>query len=140
MTKLGLETNFSVVPGTLPRLRFGNEYTFRVRTVDLAGNGPAMDEAQKIEAALGVNQTAIGTIKYLRFDPVNPPELVPRQLYSPSGNLNNPDTTAYAEGESLERLVIRSNYNQTAEEYARPALSICLLTIGMLHRRKSRFN
>ena len=118
MTKLGLETNFSVVPGTLPRLRFGNEYTFRVRTVDLAGNGPAMDESQKIEAALGINQTAIGTLKYLRFDPVNPPELVPRQLYSPSGNLHNPDTTAYAEGESLARLVIRSNYNQTADEYA----------------------
>ncbi|PEC22862.1 hypothetical protein [Bacillus cereus] len=118
MTRLGLETDFMVEPGTLPRLRFGNDYTFRVRTVDLAGNGPNLEEAKKIEAALSLNHSPIGYLKYLRFDPVNPPELVPRQLYSPSGNLNNPDTTAYAEGESLERLVIRSNYNKTTEEYA----------------------
>ncbi|MCL7749565.1 hypothetical protein [Halalkalibacter alkaliphilus] len=118
MTRLGLETAFMVEHGTLPRLRFGKDYTFRVRTVDLAGNGPNLEEAKKIEAALLLNQSPIGYLKYLRFDPVNPPELVPRQLYSPSGNLNNPDTTAYAEGESLERLVIRSNYNKSTEEYA----------------------
>lgn len=118
MTRLGLETEFTVENGTLPRLRFGKDYTFRVRTVDLAGNGPNLDEAKEIEAALSLKNSPIGFLKYLRFDPVNPPELVPRQLYSPSGNLNSPDTTAYAEGESLERLVIRSNYNKTAKEYA----------------------
>ncbi|MEH7278436.1 hypothetical protein ABWK26_23705 [Bacillus toyonensis] len=118
MTSLGLEVDFMVETGTLPRLRFGNDYTLRVRTVDLAGNGPNLEEAKKIEAALSLNHSPIGYLKYLRFDPVNPPELVPRQLYSPSGNLNNSDTTAYTEGESLERLVIRSNYNKTPEEYS----------------------
>ena len=118
MTRLGLEVDFTVEQGTLPRLRFGNDYTFRVRAVDLAGNGPNLEEAEKIEAALSLNQSPIGSLKYQRFDPVNPPELVPRQLYSPSGNLNNPDTTAYAEGESLERLVIRSNYYLSAKKYA----------------------
>ncbi|MCC2327358.1 hypothetical protein [Bacillus wiedmannii] len=118
MTRLGLEVDFMVEPGTLPRLRFGNDYTLRVRTVDLAGNGPNLEEAKKIEAALSLNHSPIGYLKYRRFDPVNVPELVPRQLYSPSGNLNNPDTTAYTEGESLERLVIRSNYYLTAKEYA----------------------
>ncbi|PGU27139.1 hypothetical protein [Bacillus thuringiensis] len=118
MTRLGLETDFMVEHGTLPRLRYGNDYTFRVRTVDLAGNGPNLEEAKKIEAALSLDKSPIGYLKYLRFDPVNPPELVPRQLYTPIDNLNDTDTTAYAEGESLERLVIRSNYNKTTEEYA----------------------
>ena len=35
---LPMETTFSVVPGSLPRLRFGLTYRLRARAVDLAGN------------------------------------------------------------------------------------------------------
>lgn len=121
MTHLGLETSFKVQVGTLPRLRFGQGYRLRIRTVDLAGNGPTLTEASAIEAAipdLGSSLPEGTPLVYNRFEPINPPELVPRQLYSPSGNLNDPNTSGYSEGESLERLVIRSNFNQSAEEYA----------------------
>ncbi|MCQ6563985.1 hypothetical protein [Paenibacillus mendelii] len=118
MTGLGLETSFRVQDGTLPRLRFGQSYRLRVRTVDLAGNGPTLNEASAIEADLGSCLPKGRPLVYNRFEPINPPELVPRQLYSPSGNLNDPNTSAYTEGESLERLVIRSNYQQSAEEFA----------------------
>ena len=43
-------------------------------------------------------------LTYRRFEPVNPPELVPR--------------LEFTEGESLERLVIRSNFDQNAGDYA----------------------
>jgi len=37
-TAIKLEASFTVQKGTLPRLRFGTRYQFRVRAVDLAGN------------------------------------------------------------------------------------------------------
>ncbi|WP_088546936.1 hypothetical protein [Paenibacillus aquistagni] len=118
MTGLGLETSFRVQEGTLPRLRFGQNYRLRVRTVDLAGNGLTLAEASAIEAGSGASLPQDKPLVYNRFEPINPPELVPRQLYSPSGNLNDSHTSGYTEGESLERLVVRSNFGQTADEYA----------------------
>ncbi|WP_036621686.1 tetratricopeptide repeat protein [Paenibacillus alvei] len=118
MTGLEFETSFRVQDGTLPRLRFGQNYRLRVRTVDLAGNGLTLAEASAIEAGLGSSLPKDKPLKYNRFEPINPPELVPCQLYSPNGNLDDDITTAYTEGESLERLVIRSNFDQTTEEYA----------------------
>src|SRR5262249_24530162 len=40
-----LAVNFLAQPGTLPRLRFGGKYRFRVRAVDLAGNSLTLPEA-----------------------------------------------------------------------------------------------
>ncbi|HDR8433904.1 TPA: hypothetical protein QC285_003695 [Bacillus cereus] len=123
MTHLGLETNFTVKDGTLPRLRFGQAYCMRVRTVDFAGNGPTLNEAKEIEEA-GPDLQGNGHIPkndvliYRRFEPINPPELVPRQLYNPNGDTNNSETQGYTEGESLERMVIRSNFDKSIEEYA----------------------
>ena len=107
MTRLGLETSFKVQDGTLPRLRFGHNYRLRVRVVDLAGNSPTLDEATALEAALPqlkARLPADDDLIYRRFEPINPPELAPR--------------LPYTEGESQERLVIRSNFAQSAEEYA----------------------
>ncbi|MCP2033574.1 hypothetical protein L1279_000557 [Planomicrobium sp. HSC-17F08] len=124
MTELGLETSFKAKVGSLPRLRFGRSYTLRIRTVDLAGNGPTIEEANSLETALPgqIEKTYLPknewSLLYSRFEPINPPELIPRQLYKPITSSNNTAPTAYTEGESLERLVIRSNFNQSAGEYA----------------------
>jgi hypothetical protein len=81
-----LVTRFKAAPGTLPRLRFGREYHFRVRAVDLAGNSvPEKDLNPSHQTDLEV---------FLRFDPVPSPAVLPRRPFS--------------EGESLMRMVIRS--------------------------------
>ncbi|MCO6449391.1 MAG: fibronectin type III domain-containing protein [Caldilineales bacterium] len=108
LTSLPLETSFRVQDGTLPRLRFGHRYQFRVRAVDLAGNSPTLDEASAVIEKLAVNAPPVfpkqGELPFSRFEPVNPPELVPREEFT--------------EGESLERMVIRSNFDQNAANYA----------------------
>jgi hypothetical protein len=120
ITRLGLETEFRAQPASLPRLRFGDIYQFRVRTVDLAGNGTSLDEANIAEDHISANTKLprVRELRYRRFEPVDPPVLVPRQIYSPEGDPTSPSANAYAEGESLERLVIRSNFNQSAVDYA----------------------
>ena len=88
----------SAAPGSLPRLRFGNAYRMRARLVDLAGNSLTFDDrsVDKLEEA----SEPIG---YLRYEPLDAPVLSLRDRVS--------------EGESLERMVIRSNFDQTAPAY-----------------------
>lgn len=84
-------SNYTVTPGTLPRLRFGRTYTFRARAVDLAGNGrPLSYGSTSIDPT-----TASASATYLRYEPVAAPALVLQRALTP--------------GESLETLVIRSN-------------------------------
>jgi hypothetical protein len=97
---------------SLPRLRFGTGYRFRIRTVDLAGNGLTVDEAtaflENVGPLLGhvpVIPTESRDFIYRRFEPIAPPTLVPMEKYS--------------EGESLECLVIRSNRGVDPTQYAR---------------------
>ena len=86
----GLAVSFTARKGSLPRLRFGQLYRFRARTVDLAGNSLALGDR-----SLGELDNATDAVGYWRFEPVDPPALVLRDRLS--------------EGESLERMVIRSN-------------------------------
>ena len=106
MTKLRLETSFRPQPASLPRLRFGRDYALRARTVDLAGNSLTLAEADQHLDVLpgGTAVFPASGLLYSRFEPVAPPVLVRR--------------ADYGEGESLERLVVRSNHDATAEEYA----------------------
>lgn len=92
----GLSVLMAARKGSLPRLRFGQSYRLRARLVDLAGNSLALEEPEDLEQASDA-------LRYGRFEPVDPPALVLRQRMS--------------EGESLERLVIRSNYDCTAADY-----------------------
>jgi len=106
-TQFGLRATFSPKPGSLPRLRFGHSYRFRVRTVDLAGNSmrPDADDAQPVIAE------ATAPTVYRRFEPVSQPFLVPRKTFDLS------------DGESLERLVIRTrgaSTTETAERHVVP--------------------
>ncbi|UMB59335.1 hypothetical protein MHL31_09605 [Lutibacter sp. A80] len=87
-----------IVAGSLPKLRFGKDYNIRVRTVDLAGNSVDLDfqsEAPQI--------TSRKNIRYLRYEPLaSPIVLVGNEL---------------KDGEFLERMVIRSNFDQTSVDY-----------------------
>ncbi|MGD8968913.1 MAG: hypothetical protein PVI07_15515, partial [Anaerolineae bacterium] len=98
-TVFRMQTEYQAAPGTLPRLRFGQSYRMRARAVDLAGNSlpaSAEDETHASEE-----------VTYGRHEPIDPPVVVPRAVFT--------------EGESLEKLVIRSNYDQSAGDYVNSA-------------------
>jgi len=103
--RVTLETDFHPKPGSLPRLRFGREYFVRARTVDLAGNSLPVGDKNESHVLKGA---------YLRIDPVISPMLIPLK--------------AFSEGESLERMVIRSNAEVTAADYVAQQYVTDLLT------------
>jgi hypothetical protein len=82
-----LRIEVAVKDGTLPRLRFGHRYQFRVHAVDLAGNSidPALCDPGLVSPA----------VTYRRLDPLPAPVLVLRR--------------ALSAGESITRLVVRSD-------------------------------
>lgn len=94
----GISATFVAAKNSLPRLRFGTHYRFRARLVDLAGNSLAVDD-KSLEGEPQISEP----VGYWRFEPVDPPVLVHRARTS--------------EGESLERMVIRSNFNADPEAY-----------------------
>ncbi len=101
--EIPLETAFRPPPGSLPRLRFGRRYRLRARAVDLAGNVPDTTDAPA--------PTDTEWVTFARLEPLEAPTLVPRVPFS--------------EGESLERMVIRSDPGadtpaNTAQYVARP--------------------
>ncbi|MCK4689762.1 MAG: hypothetical protein KAT41_05650, partial [Candidatus Marinimicrobia bacterium] len=96
-TEFKLESVFKAKPNTLPRLRFGHIYRMRARVVDITGNSKPLNPG---DSSL---ESASDPLSYARFEPVIPPTLVPRTIVS--------------EGESVEKMVIRSNFDKTAKEY-----------------------
>lgn len=100
-TAFKLETDFKAAPGTLPRLRFNVKYRLRARAVDLAGNSVPFGDPRERPDAPWMQST--GDITYTRFEPVSSPALALRKSPPPPG-------------ESLARLVIRSNYDTEIEE------------------------
>jgi len=110
-----LTSSFTVVPGSLPRLRFGHAYDVRARVVDLGGgslDGPGADAAletlHKLDptgATLPVQPAASDpAFTFQRLEPVPSPVLVARERPT--------------EGESAGRLVIRSSRTETAAQVA----------------------
>ncbi|MDB5035135.1 MAG: hypothetical protein JWQ98_2376 [Chlorobi bacterium] len=93
---VNLKTSFKATPGTLPMLRFGRIYRFRARAVDLVGNSEPLSSTDESQAT--------DKILYSRFEPVPPPAVVLRWLKF--------------EGESVEHVVIRSNYDKNTAAYA----------------------
>jgi len=92
----GLEASFKAAPRTLPRLRFGNTYRLKARAVDLAGNSLPLDPTSADFSKASEEMT------YRRFDPIANPAVVLKHTMT--------------EGESAERLVIRSNYDVASVE------------------------
>lgn len=109
-TELKMETAFTALPGSLPRLRFGTGYRLRVRSVDLAGNSPTFDvlvpdTAPALLNPVGPDDPAASDERtYYRFEPVSPPVVVLR------------DDIATTPGASLERLIIRSFNDDPAKD------------------------
>lgn len=97
-----LETSLAIVPGTLPRLRFGQQYRISAFAVDLAGHSAS-------GVRLGDPDVTLETT-YLRYEPALPPVVV---LTAPLSPVASP-------GEALERLVIRTD-NSGPDGDAAPA-------------------
>ena len=97
-----LETSLAIVPGTLPRLRFGQQYQISAFAVDLAGHSAP-------GVRLGDPDVTLETT-YLRYEPALPPVVV---LTAPLSPVASP-------GEALERLVIRTD-NSGPDGDAAPA-------------------
>ncbi len=99
ITPIKLRVAFTPVPRTLPRLRFGRQYQFRARVVDLAGNSPKVTDLQSTPETL---VTRINDGYYDRFDPLGSPLVVLTQAIADAqGNALSP-------GEDVARLVIRT--------------------------------
>ncbi|WP_406099832.1 peptidoglycan-binding protein [Streptomyces sp. NBC_01013] len=95
MTALPLEITSKVRPGSLPRLRFGHQYRVRLRTVDLAGNGPTLAEADALMDQQDLALPGDGPLTFQRYEAVPAPAVAPR--------------LPLAEGTSAFRMVIRSS-------------------------------
>ncbi|HNX80088.1 MAG TPA: hypothetical protein PKJ24_09390, partial [Prolixibacteraceae bacterium] len=93
-----LNVQSEIVPGTLPRLRFGREYRVRIRTVDLAGNSIPLTRATE-----NPTENERTNIRYLRYEPLSSPIVL-------AGN-------ELRDGEFLENLVIRSNFDRSSKQY-----------------------
>ena len=84
---LPLDVLFAVEPGSLPRLRFGNTYRFRARSVDLAGNSVAFSAGTTTDDPGGTGDSdplVSRAIVHKRFDPVKPPDVVMTEAAKPS--------------------------------------------------------
>ncbi|MYS84830.1 hypothetical protein [Embleya scabrispora] len=103
-TTLPLEIDTRPRPGSLPHLRFGRSYRIRIRTVDLAGNGPTLEEADGLLDQDVLVLPATGGPVFRRFEAVPPPLLLPR--------------VEFTEGTSAHRLVIRSTAELSPAQYA----------------------
>lgn len=107
-TKFKLETAFTPAVRSLPRLRYDYTYRVRARVCDLAGNS-IVAPTQPLEFAKNVAEQTLD-FPCARFEPVSPPAMLLRK--------------DAVEGESLERLVVRSpavgGESQTTERHIIP--------------------
>lgn len=90
-----LITRFRPEKGSLPRLRFGHSYQFRIRAVDLGGW--SLPEALLDRSHESEPET------FYRYEPVPSPTMLTRRQYT--------------EGESLMRMVIRSTLGVLPSDY-----------------------
>ncbi len=97
---LRLATAFKVLPGSLPRLRYGRKYWIRARVVDLAGNSLAPNPKD-----FGPESPSANARTYFRYDPISAPAIT--LMKQKNGTLEPP-----AEGESMELMAVRT-FNDT---------------------------
>jgi hypothetical protein len=84
MTPFKMTTGFTVVPGSLPELRFGAKYRLRARAVDLAGNSVSLGTSVS-DALVAPAKAAL--LPYLRFEPVAPPLVILQKTTQAGGTL-----------------------------------------------------
>lgn len=122
MTALPLEITSKVRPGSLPRLRFGHQYRVRLRTVDLAGNGPTLAEADALMEQQDLALPGDGLLVFQRYEAVPAPAVAPR--------------LPLAEGASAFRMVIRSSPGSGPPPAAPPSppgnqVTVLLANVGV---------
>jgi len=93
ITPFKMTTSFAAHPGSLPLLRFGDQYRLRARAVDLAGNSISLSAPS---TGLFTAPPSPALLPYFRFEPVSSPLVILR--------------SAPLAGGTLEQLVIRT-YN-----------------------------
>ena len=104
-TPFKMTVNYDIVPGSLPRLAFGRRYRLRARAVDLAGNSLLHNAplAAALSLVMGLPRNPNGQ-PYLRYEPVDAPQVVIRDPLAVTGN-----------GSTVDRLVIRT-FNEGVEQ------------------------
>jgi hypothetical protein len=102
---ISMSVQTSPAPGTVPLLRFGKTYVFRARSVDLAGNSVGLGDLNDDPKSSAYGHPTKPVV-FMRYEPVAAPAILLR--------------APLTEGESLERLVIRSNpaTSQSAKDFA----------------------
>jgi hypothetical protein len=103
VSEVKLDVVYGATPKTLPRLRFGRRYDFRVRLVDLVGEGVPSADADVMSPAPVLPRPG-EEFRYLRFDAVPSPVVIPR--------------IEPGLGAEAERIVLRSNHATTPDAYA----------------------
>lgn len=111
-----LISRFEPTPNSLPRLRFGRKYRFRMRAVDLCGNGIGLEAGEPPKATTPATA-------YLRFEPLAPPAvaldrgvfpkhalgaIVDRPLLKMNKAPKLNEAIVGRPGESVHRMVVRS--------------------------------
>ena len=107
-TPFKMTVRYSVIPGSLPRLRFGARYRIRARAVDLAGNSLQLGDplADLLSAVFALPGDPEG-FAYLRYEPVGAPLVILR------------DTRAVTDrGSAIDRVVIRTKNDDTGQDAA----------------------
>lgn len=95
-----------VLPGSLPRLRFGTKYRVRVRVVDLAGNGVPYSSPSAVQA---LPPPPLPAFPYHRYEPVPAPVVILRDAL---GTTDKPFV-----GEAVAHLVVRSDIGVSTHDY-----------------------
>ena len=115
-----MQVHFTPIPGTLQRLRFGKQYQFRARVVDLAGNSLPVTYSPP-ENPLFVTDVNDGF--YDRFEPVSSPVMVLTQPTKGPKPVEQP----LLPGDFPARLVIRTLNLETPQDgSAGPATPISI--------------
>jgi hypothetical protein len=98
ITPFKVQATYKVMPGSLPRLRFGARYRTRARAVDLAGNSLGIGDpiANTLALLMGLPRDPEGQ-PYLRYEPVPAPLAVIRE-----------ESAVTAPGSAVHRLVMRT--------------------------------
>ena len=111
---LDIKVDHTVLPGSLPSLRFGRRYRMRARLVNLTGLSPALNDpvADFWSALFALPNFAQDGMLYRRFEPVASPQIV----VADTSALTGP-------GSDLQRLVIRTDNRQLSQDDDAPDTS-----------------
>lgn len=109
----------SVRPVPMPRLRFGGVYEFRIRTVDLCGNGPKACSPDS-------SNTIVCSEPYKRMEPLAPPLFFPPYEIVHGSDLGKKGYNLSHKGEDNETLVIRSRRGDDGKRIVLEEYGQCL--------------